>query len=239
MGILDDSDISKFREIDSPLQGHPDKLRLPYMHATTGSLGQGLSIEIGHALAMKLKSMDKKCFCIVGDGEIQEGQIWEAFMLAPKFKLDNLICFIDSNKLGEERSFCTYYGGTGVFSNEEVDKIKKTGDSLTNETAKTFGQGDQGENRKGSVGWLPLNESNKWIYSRLLSITEEANNSLWKFDLTGFWEDCQYTTYEASSKKDGDFYDYHLDIDGSYGVQRKISIVVQLSDQEDYEGGEL
>ena len=148
-------------------------------------------------------------------------------------------CFIDSNKLGEERSFCTYYGGTGVFSNEEVDKIKKTGDSLTNETAKTFGQGDQSENRKGSVGWLPLNESNKWIYSRLLSITEEANNSLWKFDLTGFWEDCQYTTYEASSKKDGDFYDYHLDIDGSYGVQRKISIVVQLSDQEDYEGGEL
>jgi len=148
-------------------------------------------------------------------------------------------CFIDSNKLGEERSFCTYYGGTGVFSNEEVDKIKKTGDSLTNETAKTFGQGDQGENRRGSVGWLPLNESNKWIYSRLLSITEEANNSLWKFDLTGFWEDCQYTTYEASSKKDGDFYDYHLDIDGSYGVQRKISIVVQLSDQEDYEGGEL
>ena len=148
-------------------------------------------------------------------------------------------CFIDSNKLGEERSFCTYYGGTGVFSNEEVDKIKKTGDSLTNETAKTFGQGDQGENRKGSVGWLPLNESNKRIYSRLLSITEEANNSLWKFDLTGFWEDCQYTTYEASSKKDGDFYDYHLDIDGSYGVQRKISIVVQLSDQEDYEGGEL
>jgi len=148
-------------------------------------------------------------------------------------------CFIDSNKLGEERSFCTYYGGTGVFSNEEVDKIKKTGDALTNETAKTFGQGDQGENRRGSVGWLPLNESNKWIYSRLLSITEEANNSLWKFDLTGFWEDCQYTTYEASSKKDGDFYDYHLDIDGSYGVQRKISIVVQLSDQEDYEGGEL
>jgi len=148
-------------------------------------------------------------------------------------------CFIDSNKLAEERSFCTYYGGTGVFSNEEVDKIKKTGDSLTNETAKTFGQGDQGENRKGSVGWLPLNESNKWIYSRLLSITEEANNSLWKFDLTGFWEDCQYTTYEASSKKNGDFYDYHLDIDGSYGVQRKISIVVQLSDQEDYEGGEL
>lgn len=148
-------------------------------------------------------------------------------------------CFVNSDKLGEERSFCTYYGGSGVFSEKEIENIKNIGDSLTNETAKTFGQGDQGENRKGSVSWLPLNEKNKWIYSRLLSITEEANDKLWKFDLTGFWEDCQYTTYEASKKKDGDFYDYHLDIDGSYGVQRKISIVVQLSDEKEYEGGEL
>jgi|TARA_R110001592_G_scaffold188358_4_gene433547 transketolase len=98
LGILTDADMAKFREIDSPLQGHPDKLRLPYMHATTGSLGQGLSIALGHALAMKLKALNKLCFCIIGDGEIQEGQIWEAFMLAPKFKLDNLVCFIDSNK---------------------------------------------------------------------------------------------------------------------------------------------
>ena len=98
LGILDDSNMALFREIDSPLQGHPDKLRLPYMHATTGSLGQGLSIAIGHALAMKLKKLEKNCFCIIGDGEMQEGQIWEAFMLAPKFKLDNLVCFIDSNK---------------------------------------------------------------------------------------------------------------------------------------------
>tara|TARA_B100000686_G_C16679857_1_gene911296 strand:- start:43 stop:822 length:780 start_codon:yes stop_codon:yes gene_type:complete len=98
LGILSDEDLAKFREIDSPLQGHPDKVRLPYMHATTGSLGQGLSIALGHALAMKLQDFGGRCFCIVGDGEIQEGQVWEAFMLAPKFKLDNLICFIDSNK---------------------------------------------------------------------------------------------------------------------------------------------
>lgn len=100
LGILNDEDLEKFREIDSRLQGHPDKLRLPYMHATTGSLGQGLSIAIGHALAMKLDAalLKKWCFCIVGDGELQEGQIWEAFMLAPKFNLDNLVCFIDSNK---------------------------------------------------------------------------------------------------------------------------------------------
>ena len=68
------------------------------MHATTGSLGQGLSIAIGHAMAMKLKDLDKKCFCILGDGEMQEGQVWEALMLAPKYGLDNLICIIDSNK---------------------------------------------------------------------------------------------------------------------------------------------
>ena len=98
MGLLSDEDVSKFREIDSPLQGHPDKLRLKYMHATTGSLGQGLSIAIGHALAMKLKGLDKKCFCILGDGEMQEGQIWEALMLAPNYELDNLVCIIDSNK---------------------------------------------------------------------------------------------------------------------------------------------
>ena len=90
--------LDNFREVDSPLQGHPDKQRLKYMHATTGALGQGLSISIGHAISYKLQNKKNKVFCILGDGEIQEGQIWEAFMLAPKYKLNNLICFIDNNK---------------------------------------------------------------------------------------------------------------------------------------------
>lgn len=90
--------LDNFREVNSPLQGHPDKDRLPLMHATTGALGQGLSIAIGHALACKAKKLDNQIFCILGDGEIQEGQIWEAFMLAPEYKLDNLTCFIDYNK---------------------------------------------------------------------------------------------------------------------------------------------
>ena len=98
LGLLTDEDLNKFREIDSPLQGHPDKTRLSYLHATTGSLGQGLSIAIGHALAMRLKQTDNSVFCILGDGELQEGQVWEAFMLAPKYELKNLICFIDYNK---------------------------------------------------------------------------------------------------------------------------------------------
>ena len=97
LGVLSDDDLEKFREIDSPLQGHPDKLRLPQMHATTGALGQGLSIAIGHALAFQLKGSPNKAFCILGDGELQEVQIWEALMLAPKYKLNNLVCFIDHN----------------------------------------------------------------------------------------------------------------------------------------------
>ena len=97
LGCISEDDLSLFREIDSPLQGHPDKLRLKYLHATTGSLGQGLSIAIGHALGLKLKKSLNPVFCILGDGEMQEGQIWEGFMLAPKFKLNNLITFIDYN----------------------------------------------------------------------------------------------------------------------------------------------
>tara|TARA_R110001592_G_scaffold5488_5_gene30231 strand:+ start:2443 stop:3219 length:777 start_codon:yes stop_codon:yes gene_type:complete len=96
LGLIETLD--DFREVNSKLQGHPDKTRLKYMHATTGALGQGLSIGIGHALAYRLKSETSKVFCILGDGEIQEGQVWEALMLAPKYKLDNLYCIIDHNK---------------------------------------------------------------------------------------------------------------------------------------------
>lgn len=97
LGCIKEEEFSLFREINSPLQGHPDKLRLKFLHATTGSLGQGLSIAIGHALGLKINNSSKPIFCILGDGEIQEGQIWEGFMLAPKFKLNNLITFIDYN----------------------------------------------------------------------------------------------------------------------------------------------
>lgn len=96
LGVIDT--LENFREINSPLQGHPDKERLKHMHATTGALGQGLSIAIGHALACKNKKINSDIFCILGDGELQEGQIWEAFMLAPKYKLENLTCFVDYNK---------------------------------------------------------------------------------------------------------------------------------------------
>ena len=97
-GQISDEELDLFREIDSPLQGHPDRLRLPLMDATTGSLGQGLSIAIGHSLGKKLKNEEGTIFCILGDGELQEGQVWEALMHYPKTKMNNMICIIDWNK---------------------------------------------------------------------------------------------------------------------------------------------
>ena len=98
LGKISDKDLDLFREIDSPLQGHPDKLRLPEMDATTGSLGQGLSIAIGHSLGKKLRNEPGTVFCVLGDGELQEGQVWEGLMYYPKTCMKNMICIVDWNK---------------------------------------------------------------------------------------------------------------------------------------------
>jgi transketolase len=96
-GYIDHSVLSTLRKLGSPLQGHPDKRFLPVLEANTGSLGQGLSIGIGMALAAKLDSKDWHTFVMAGDGEIQEGQNWEAAMFAPYHKLSNLTLIIDYN----------------------------------------------------------------------------------------------------------------------------------------------
>ena len=86
------------RKLGSPFQGHPDRVKLPALETSTGSLGQGLSIAVGFALASKLEGNSFRVYCLVGDGESQEGQIWEAALSANKFKLDNLVCILDYNK---------------------------------------------------------------------------------------------------------------------------------------------
>jgi transketolase len=96
-GYMNHSVLSTLRKLGSPLQGHPDKRFLPVLEANTGSLGQGLSIGIGMALAAKLDKKDWHTFVMVGDGEIQEGQNWEAAMFAPYHKLDNLTLIVDYN----------------------------------------------------------------------------------------------------------------------------------------------
>jgi transketolase len=93
-----EKDLEQFRQLGSPLQGHPDRHRLPGIEASTGSLGQGLSIAQGAALAMRLDKIDSMVYCIMGDGEIQEGQIWEAALSIPMHKLDHLVGIVDWNK---------------------------------------------------------------------------------------------------------------------------------------------
>ena len=87
------------RQLHSILQGHPDAKKVPGVDASTGSLGQGVSIAVGMALGAKHLGKDTKVFALVGDGESQEGQIWEAYMAAAHYKLDNLTVIIDNNGL--------------------------------------------------------------------------------------------------------------------------------------------
>lgn len=98
-GYIDKEGLKTFRSIDSNLQGHPDMNKVPGVDMTTGSLGQGLSVANGMALSSKLDSRGYRVYCILGDGELQEGQVWEAAMTAEKYQLDNLCVIIDANEL--------------------------------------------------------------------------------------------------------------------------------------------
>ena len=98
-GFCPTEDVVLLRKLGSPYQGHPHWLKLPGVEVSTGSLGQGLSIAVGLALAGKLNGKSHKVFCIMGDGEQQEGQIWEAAMEAGHYQLDNLIGIVDCNRL--------------------------------------------------------------------------------------------------------------------------------------------
>lgn len=98
-GYIDKEELKTFRNIDSNLQGHPDMNKVPGVDMTTGSLGQGLSAANGMALSSKLDSRGYRVYCILGDGELQEGQVWEATMTAEKYQLDNLCVIVDANEL--------------------------------------------------------------------------------------------------------------------------------------------
>ena len=98
MGYFPEKDLMTFRKLDSKLQGHPATF-CPGVDAATGSLGQGLAIACGMAMGLKLNNNPAKVFVLMGDGELQEGSVWEAFMDAPARQLDNLIAIIDRNGL--------------------------------------------------------------------------------------------------------------------------------------------
>jgi len=98
-GYFPKEELGTLKELGTILQGHPEMLRMPGIEANTGSLGQGLSVACGMALAGKLDKKDYTVYCIVGDGELAEGQIWEASMTAAFYKLDNLVAILDKNRV--------------------------------------------------------------------------------------------------------------------------------------------
>ena len=98
-GFIDQAELDTFDEIDSRLQLHPDMLALPYLDMSTGSLGQGLSVGLGFALGARLQARAFRTYVILGDGECQEGQVWETAMVAARYGADNLVAIVDTNRL--------------------------------------------------------------------------------------------------------------------------------------------
>ncbi len=111
-GYFDKSELKGFRHIGALLQGHPDMKHIPGVDMSSGSLGQGISAACGMAMAGKLSNKNWKVYAILGDGELQEGQVWEAAMFAGFRKLDNLIAVVDNNNLqidGKVSDVCSVY----------------------------------------------------------------------------------------------------------------------------------
>jgi transketolase len=98
-GYFDKTALKTLRKLGSPLQGHPCSRVLSGVEISTGSLGQGLSVSNGIAIGLKMDNLDSRVYCLLGDGEIQEGQVWEAAMTAAHYKLDNLCAIVDLNGL--------------------------------------------------------------------------------------------------------------------------------------------
>ncbi|MCR1870253.1 transketolase [Longicatena caecimuris] len=98
-GFLEETELATFRKLNSRLQGHPSMRKLPGVDMSTGSLGQGISTAVGMALSNKYHKLPYRVYTLLGDGECQEGEVWEAAMAAAHYKLDNLLAFVDNNGL--------------------------------------------------------------------------------------------------------------------------------------------
>ncbi|PAB61030.1 transketolase [Anaeromicrobium sediminis] len=99
LGYFSKKHLLEYKKINGILQGHPDKSKTPGIEMSAGSLGQGISYGVGKALGLKLKNINSRVFVMVGDGELEEGQNWEAILSANHYKLDNLVVLVDHNKL--------------------------------------------------------------------------------------------------------------------------------------------
>ena len=133
-GFFSKEELKTFRKIDSNLQGHPDKNKVKGVDMTTGSLGQGLSAANGMALAGKLNKSNYRVYCILGDGELEEGQIWEAAMTSHHYKLDNLCVIVDNNNLqidGKVEDVMNIYPIEDKFKSFGFETIQIDGHNIT------------------------------------------------------------------------------------------------------------
>ena len=141
-GFFSKEKLKTFRKIDSNLQGHPDKNKVKGVDMTTGSLGQGLSAANGMALAGKLNKSNYRVYCILGDGELEEGQIWEAAMTSHHYKLDNLCVIVDNNNLqidGKVEDVMNIYPIVDKFKSFGFETIQIDGHNIT-QIMEAFGQ---------------------------------------------------------------------------------------------------
>ena len=173
-GLISKDVLKTLREIESPLQGHPERHRLPYIDATTGSLGQGISIAQGYAMGQKLMKSKNRTICILGDGECQEGQVWETAMSAPKFELDNLVCIIDNNGFQNEEAV---EKTMPIDTPPLKDKWKAFGWMVETIDGHDFDQIQRALSRAGSIKGMPTMIIAKTIKGKGVSFAE--GNPVW------------------------------------------------------------
>lgn len=129
-----------------------------------------------------------------------------------------------------------YYYYTKAFTNEELSEIKKIGDSFPKQKA-AVGSGDDSlvsDYRVSEISWIPEQNNTQWLYEKIANYAKEANKEMWNFDIWGYHDSLQYTNYYG----DGGHYDWHADL-GPGISNRKLSVVLQLSDPSEYVGGDL
>ena len=135
----------------------------------------------------------------------------------------------------EDINQTNYYWFNGGFTSDEVDKIIEDAKEYHFIKALVVDEENTDKFRKSNIKWLPFDSKWEWVIDRIMSQVVEANNTIWNFDLKAIIDNIQYTEYDGN----GGHYDWHLDIGPGSISHRKISIVIQLSDPDDYVGGDL
>jgi len=152
-GFFEKEELKDFRKLGSILQGHPDMKHIPGVDMTSGSLGQGLSAANGMAMASKLDQKGYRVYCLVGDGEIEEGQIWEAAMTSSHYKLDNLCVIVDNNNLqidGEVSEVMSVYPIKEKFQSFGFEVFEVNGNDI-DELITTFQKAKTVKNRPTAI----------------------------------------------------------------------------------------